>query len=83
MNVKIISVLTLCLVSMFSIFSLVISYLGGVKGVGLIGVWFFMTFGMIVVLGQIIPAMILVFSFIKAIYGGRHQEQVIKSRSFA
>ena len=61
---KIISTLTFVLFVCISITSLGIAYHGGVRGIGLLGVWFFLTFGIVVVLGQLIPAAILFFSFI-------------------
>jgi len=44
--------------------SLGIAYAGGIRGIGLLGVCFFFTGGVIVVLGQLIPAGILISSFI-------------------
>ncbi len=61
---KILVVLSLALIFSIALFSLGIAYAGGVRGVGLLGVWFFMTFGIIVVLAQLIPAGILLSSFI-------------------
>jgi len=56
--------LTLALIFFIAIFSLGIAYAGGIRGIGLLGVWFFLTFGIIVVLAQLIPAGILFSSFI-------------------
>ena len=61
---KIIIILTLTLILGISIFSLGIACAGGVRGIGLLGVWFFFTFGIVVVLAQLIPAGILLSSFI-------------------
>jgi hypothetical protein len=61
---KILVVLSLALIFSIALFSLGIAYAGGVRGVGLLGVWFFMTFGIVVVLAQLIPAGILLSSFI-------------------
>ena len=61
---KIPVVLSLALILSIALFSLGIAYAGGVRGVGLLGVWFFMTFGIVVVLTQLIPAGILLSSFI-------------------
>jgi len=61
---KIIIILSLTLILAIGMFSLGIAYAGGVRGVGLLGVWFFLTFGIIVVLAQLIPAGILLSSFI-------------------
>jgi len=61
---KIMIIMSLALILAIGIFSLGIAYAGGVRGIGLLGVWFFLTFGIIVVLAQLIPAGILISSFI-------------------
>jgi hypothetical protein len=61
---KILIILSLVLIMSITLFSLGIAYKGGVRGIGLIGVMFFFTFGIIVVLAQLIPAGILLSSFI-------------------
>ena len=61
---KILITLSLALVGAIALFSLGIAYAGGIRGIGLLGVWFFLTFGIIVVLAQLIPAGILFSSFI-------------------
>ena len=61
---KILAILSLALIISIALFSLGIAYKGGVRGIGLIGVMFFFTFGIIVVLAQLIPAGILLTSFI-------------------
>jgi len=63
---KVLIILSLVLIMSIAMFSLGIAYKGGVRGVGLIGVMFFLTFGIIVVLAQLIPAGILISSFIGA-----------------
>jgi len=63
---KILAILSLALIMSIALFSLGIAYKGGVRGIGLIGVMFFFTFGIIVVLAQLIPAGILLTSFIGA-----------------
>ena len=45
MKMKIFTILALSLIFMISLFSFVIAYKGGVRGLGLVGVWFFMTAG--------------------------------------
>jgi len=65
---KILVVLSLALMLSIALFSLGIAYAGGVRGVGLLGVWFFMTFGIVVVLAQLIPAGILLSSFVGAAF---------------
>jgi len=61
---KIIVLLVSVLVLAIALFSLGIGYAGGVRGTGLIGVCFFFTGGVVVVLAQLIPAGILISSFI-------------------
>jgi len=61
---KIIFTLSLALILAITMASLGIAYAGGVRGIGLLGVWFFLTFGIIIVLAQLIPAGILLSSFI-------------------
>ncbi|MEW6375956.1 MAG: hypothetical protein AB1502_09250 [Thermodesulfobacteriota bacterium] len=61
---KILTILSLTLVFAIAMASLGIAYAGGVRGLGLLGVWFFLTCGIIVVLAQLIPAGILLSSFI-------------------
>jgi hypothetical protein len=61
---KILIVLSLALVLAIAVVSIGIAYAGGIRGIGLLGVWFFLTCGIIVVLAQLIPAGILLSSFI-------------------
>ena len=61
---KIFIILSLGFIMSIALFSLGIAYAGGVRGVGLLGVLFFLTFGIIVVLAQLIPAGILLSSLI-------------------
>jgi hypothetical protein len=61
---KILVVLSLTLVFAITMVSLGIAYAGGIRGVGLIGVSFFFTSGVIVILVQLIPAGILFSSLI-------------------
>ena len=61
---KIIVLLASVLILAIALFTLGISYAGGVRGVGLIGVCFFFTGGVVVVLAQLVPAGILISSFI-------------------
>jgi hypothetical protein len=63
---KIFAILSLILILSITLFSFGIAYKGGVRGIGLIGVMFFFTFGVIVVLAQLIPAGILLSSFVGA-----------------
>jgi hypothetical protein len=61
---KILIILSLVFVLSVALASFGIGYAGGVRGVGLLGVCFFLTFGILVVLAQLIPAGILLSSFI-------------------
>ena len=61
---KILIILSLVFVLSVALASFGIGYAGGVRGVGLLGVCFFLTFGSLVVLAQLIPAGILLSSFI-------------------
>ncbi len=61
---KIFVLLASTLVLVIALFSLGIGYAGGIRGIGLIGVCFFFTGGVLVVLAQLIPAGILLSSFI-------------------
>ncbi|OGP62446.1 MAG: hypothetical protein A2169_07580 [Deltaproteobacteria bacterium RBG_13_47_9] len=63
---KIFIILNLVLIMSIALFSLGIAYAGGIRGIGLLGVLFFFTFGIIVVLAQLVPAGILLSSFIGA-----------------
>jgi hypothetical protein len=63
---KILAILSLILIMSITLFSFGIAYKGGVRGIGLVGIMFFFTFGIIVVLAQLIPASILISSFIGA-----------------
>ena len=61
---KILLLMGLILILAIAFASLGIAYAGGIRGVGLLGVCFFFTGGVIVVLGQLIPAGILISSFV-------------------
>jgi hypothetical protein len=61
---KILTLLALILILAIALVSLGIAYAGGIRGIGLLGVCFFFTGGVIVVLAQLVPAGILFSSFI-------------------
>jgi hypothetical protein len=65
---KILLLLASVLVLMIALFSLGIGYAGGVRGIGLIGVCFFFSGGVVVVLAQLVPAGILLSSFIGTVF---------------
>jgi hypothetical protein len=73
---KILIILSLVLVMSITLFSFGIAYKGGVRGIGLVGVMFFFTFGTIVVLAQLIPAGILFSSFIGAAISPTRKSEV-------
>jgi hypothetical protein len=73
---KILIILSLVLIMSITLFSLGIAYKGGVRGIGLVGVMFFFTFGIIVVLAQLIPAGILLSSFIGATVSPTRRSEV-------
>jgi len=61
---KILAILGLVLIISITLFSFGIAYKGGIRGIGLLGILFFFTFGVIVVLAQLIPAGILLSTII-------------------
>ena len=61
-------VLSLVLVLAIAITSLGITYAGGVRGVGLIGVCFFFTLGVVIVLAQSMPAGVLLGSLVGVLF---------------
>jgi len=73
---KILAILSLVLIMSITLFSFGIAYKGGVRGIGLVGIMFFFTFGIIVVLAQLIPAGILLSSFIGAVTSPTRKSEV-------
>ena len=73
---KILVILSLVLILAIGIFSLGIAYAGGIRGIGLLGVWFFLTFGIIIVLAQLIPAGILLCSLIGTMFSTFRKEEM-------
>jgi hypothetical protein len=73
---KIFIILSLLLIMSIALFSLGIAYAGGVRGIGLLGVLFFLTFGSIVVLAQLIPAGILLSSLIGVSFSSFRKTEV-------
>jgi hypothetical protein len=65
---KIFVLLASILVLTIALVSLGIGYAGGIRGIGLIGVCFFFTGGVVVVLAQLVPAGILLSSFIGTVF---------------
>ncbi len=73
---KILIVLSLTFVAAIALFSLGIAYAGGIRGIGLLGVWSFLTFGIIVVLAQLIPAGIIFSSFIGTVFSSSRRGEM-------
>jgi hypothetical protein len=73
---KIFIILSLVLIMSIALVSVGIAYAGGVRGIGLLGVWFFLTFGIVVVLAQLIPAGILLSSFIGTAFSSFRKTEV-------
>jgi len=72
---KILTVLSLALILAIAMGSLGVAYAGGIRGIGLLGVWFFLTFGVIVVLAQVIPAGILLSSLVVSTLSSDRREE--------
>jgi len=72
---KILTILSLALVLAIALGSLGVAYAGGIRGIGLLGVWFFLTFGVIVVLAQVIPAGILLSSLVVSTLSSDRREE--------
>jgi len=64
---KILLILSLVFIMLIVFASFGITFAGGVRGPGLLGACFFLTFGIIIVLAQLIPAGILISSLVGAI----------------
>ncbi len=64
----ILSVLSLVLVMAIALTSLGIAYAGGVRGVGLVSICFFLTLGIVVVLAQSISAGVLLGSLVGVLF---------------
>jgi hypothetical protein len=73
---NILILLSLILVLAITLVSLGIAYAGGIRGIGLLGICFFFTGGVIVVLAQLIPAGILLSSFIGAAFSSFRKEEM-------
>jgi hypothetical protein len=72
---KILTILSLALILAIAMGSLGVAYAGGIRGIGLLGVWFFLTFGIIVVLAQVIPAGILLSSLVVSTLSSDRREE--------
>jgi hypothetical protein len=73
---KILILLSLILIWAIASVSFGIAYAGGVRGIGLLGVCFFFTGGVIVVLAQLVPAGILISSLIGSAFSSSRKEEM-------
>jgi len=73
---KVFVTLSLILISAISITSLGIAYVGGVRGIGLLGISFFLTASVIVVLAQLIPAGILLSAMVKSVFSSFRKDEM-------
>jgi hypothetical protein len=73
---KILLVLSVVFILSVVMASLGIAYAGGVRGVGLIGGCFFLTFGIIIVLGQLIPAGILLSHLVGTVFSSPQKTEI-------
>ena len=73
---KILIILSSALILSIALGSLGIAFAGGIRGIGLLGVWFFLTFGIIVVLAQLIPAAILLFSLVGTVFSSTRKAEI-------
>lgn len=73
---RVLGVLSLVLILAIAVSSLGVAYAGGIRGIGLLGVWFFLTFGILIVLAQVIPAGILLASLIGSAFTRHRRAEV-------
>lgn len=71
---KICVILSLVLIFSIAGASFGIAYAGGVRGIGLLGISFFLTAGIMVVLGQLIPAGILFSLMVKSAFSSSRKD---------
>jgi len=73
---EIIILLSVILVLAIVAASFVIAYAGGVRGLGLLGISFFLTFGVVIVLAQMIPAGILLCMMIRSVFSSFRGDEI-------
>jgi hypothetical protein len=76
MTKKIVIILSLVLIFSIAISSFGIAYAGGVRGIGLLGISFFLTVGIVIVLAQVIPAGILLISMVNSIFSSFRKNEL-------
>ena len=73
---KILIILSLGLIFSIGMFAFGIAYAGGVRGIGLLGISFFLTVGIVIVLAQVIPAGILLISMINSVFSSSRRNEL-------
>lgn len=73
---KILMIVSLTWLFSISITSVAIAYAGGMRGPGLLGILFIFASGMVIILAQLIPAIILLSSFIGAASSSHRKNEV-------
>ncbi len=73
---KILIALSVFLVFAIMAFSFIIAYLRGVRGLGLLGISFFLTTGTVIVLAQMIPASILFCMMIRSVFSSSQTNEL-------
>ncbi len=73
---KILLILSLVFILSIVLTSVGIAYAGGVRGAGLLGGCFFFTFGIVIVLGQLIPAGLLLSSYIGTAFSSPRKTEI-------
>jgi len=76
MTKKIVIILSLVLIFSIAISSFGIAYAGGVRGIGLLGISFFLTVGIVIVLAQVIPAGILLISMVNSVFSSFRRNEL-------
>jgi len=76
MTKKIFVILSLVLIFSIAISSFGIAYAGGVRGMGLLGISFFLTVGIVIVLAQVIPAGILLISMVNSVFSSFRRNEL-------
>jgi hypothetical protein len=73
---KILTILSLVLIFAIAMTSFGIAYAKGVRGLGLLGITFLFTAGVIIFLAQVIPAGIVFVSMIRSALSGSRREEI-------
>ena len=73
---KIVTILSLVLIFAIAMTSFGITYAKGVRGLGLLGITFFFSAGVIIILAQVIPAGIVFALMIRSAFSGSRREEM-------